>query len=178
MDLVERLKQASEAGEIITIVYNGGSQPGTKRQISPIKVTQREVRARDMAANEVKTFLVSKLEIVSENHPANDYVVGVVLPPEATNLVELLKAKVKELENLGWHVKLSELGVSVHRYFKNGKPRKGADVGIMKQEDSTSRPWYVWGPDLASARTFSHLDKVVALFLEQANKYAPNRQPD
>ena len=177
MGIEKRLNEAAEAGEVITVVYHGGSQPGTKRRLSPIKATPRELRARDLATDEVKTFLVAKIEIVSENHPAKEYVSGFVAQPEFTGLVDALGSKVKELEAVGWHVNLSESSVSVHRYFKNGQPRKGGDAGILKNdEEGSNRPWYVFGPDLVTARTFSHLEKAVELFLEQALNHAPAKQ--
>lgn len=176
MGVEERLMEAAEAGELVTVIYHGGSQPGTKRCLSPITVTAREIRARDIPTGEVKNFLASKIEVVPDDHPAEDYVVGAILPPVFSTLVEALEARVKELETLGWYVQLSETGVSVHRYFKSGKPKKGADAGILKQEGSLNRPWYVYGPDLASARTFSHLKKAVDLFLEQAYCHAPEKK--
>lgn len=97
-------------------------------------------------------------------------------PPIFTNLLEAFGSKVKELQAVGWYVNLSESSVSVHRYFRNGKPRKGADAGILKNEEGSNRPWYVFGPDLVTARTFSHLEKAVELFLEQALRHAPAKQ--
>ena len=73
-------------------------------------------------------------------------------------------------------MEISDSGVKLHQYFKNGKPKKGADAGIQLQDDSHNRPWYVLGPDLASARTFSHLDKAVNLFLAQAYNHAPGNK--
>lgn len=58
MGIEKRLNEAAEAREVITVVYHGGSQPGTKRRLSPIKATPSELRARDIATDEVKTFLV------------------------------------------------------------------------------------------------------------------------
>jgi len=101
-----------------------------------------------------------------------------VAPPKFKNLLEGFGSKVKELEATGWYVNLSESSITVHRYLKNGKPRKGGDAGILKYEEDSNRPWYVFGPDLATGRTFSHLEKAVELFLEQAVNYAPAKQPD
>ena len=178
MGVEELLREAAETGEIVTVIYHGGSQPGTKRRLAPITVTAREIRARDIPTGEVKNFLLSKIEVVSEDHPAEDYVAGAIRRPKFGTLVEALEARVKELQALGWYVQLSETGISVHRYFKNGKPKKGAEAGILKQDVSSNRPWYVFGPDLASARTFSHLEKAVDLFLEQAYGHAPEKKPN
>jgi hypothetical protein len=71
--LKDKLIEASKAGEIITIVYHGGSQPGTKRDISPIRVSETEVLARCLVTEKPRTFRLSKLEIVSEDYPSKNY---------------------------------------------------------------------------------------------------------
>jgi hypothetical protein len=73
MELKEQLTNASKTGEIITIVNDGGSQPGTKRDISPIRVLKTEVRARCLVTQELCTFKLSKLEIVPEDYPAKKF---------------------------------------------------------------------------------------------------------
>jgi len=62
MGVEELLREAAETGEIVTVIYHGGSQPGTKRRLAPITVTAREIRARDIPTGEVKNFLLSKIE--------------------------------------------------------------------------------------------------------------------
>jgi hypothetical protein len=171
METEKRLNEAAEAGEIVTVVYHGGSQPGTKRRLRPIRATPMELRAHDLATDEVKTFLISKVEVVPDNHPAKAYIPGLVSLP-LNNLIEALGPKITELKAVGWFVCLSEDSISVHRYFKNGKVRKGSDAGVLKT-NAGSRPWYVFGPDLVTARTFSNLDKAAELFLEQALNCAP-----
>lgn len=49
-NLRARLMAAASAGEIISLVYHRGSQPGTVREIAPVAITEKEVRARDLAA--------------------------------------------------------------------------------------------------------------------------------
>ncbi len=171
MGSYEALCKAVESGEVLTVIYHGGSQPGTKRQLSPIKVTEREVRARDVSTGDVKTFLLAKMEVVEVNSKAEAYVPGAVVEPEFSSLMDALSDRRPELDALGWHVQLSESAATVHGLFKNGSPKKGATAGILKHEESANRPWYVFGPDLAAARTFSNLVKAVELFLEQARKY-------
>ncbi|MFM2006423.1 MAG: hypothetical protein RLZZ09_2078 [Pseudomonadota bacterium] len=176
LETSKRLTEAAENGEIVTIVYHGGHQAGSKRQISPMKVTVLECRARDIATEEVKNYLISKIEIVSDDFDAAEYIAGMSLPPatdDFADLDEALGPKVAELQALGWHVNLSPNEVSLHLYFKNGQPKKGAQTGILN--NGTARPWYVFGPDLASARTYTKLGKAITLFLEQAHQHAPVR---
>jgi hypothetical protein len=80
----------------------------------------------------VKAFKVSKIEIPDEPDVARTY------DPDADRTVasslsipDLLGPRVEELAGPGWHVEIDEGGISVHRYFKNGRPRKDADAGIL-----------------------------------------------
>ncbi len=65
-----RLAEAITAGEAIRIVYHGGSQPGTVREVLPLEVLDRMLRARDVAAGIDKHFLLAKLELASETTTA------------------------------------------------------------------------------------------------------------
>ena len=172
--LSDLLLDAASTGEVVPIIYHGGSQPGSIRDVSPIRVTDREMRTREMDTGIVKTFLLERIQLPGQDTTAPRY-----NPEKATeedeplSLLEACEEDVGELARLGWHVELSETSISVHRYFKNGKPRKGADAGISKYDDNPSRPYYVFGPSLASARTFSRLTKAIQLFAEEAVKHAP-----
>ena len=57
------LTEACVNGEVVRIIYHGGSQPGTVRAISPIEVSKSEVRARDLAVGIAKTFKLAKIEL-------------------------------------------------------------------------------------------------------------------
>lgn len=175
MNIVKRLKQAADAGEILAVIYNGGSQPGTRREIAPIKVTDKEIRARCYASGAVKSFKVGKLEICGEESRENPYEAN-DKPTHYRDLIDALGTKKEELENLGWCVQLSEESISIYDYFKNGKARKTATAGILKSSDSYLRPWYVFGPEMATARTYGDLSKAVKIFLEQALNHAPAKK--
>jgi hypothetical protein len=167
-DIVE----AISTGEILTVVYHGGSQPGTKRQISPIKITTGKVYARDLVSGSVKWFAIEKLEIVDADSPVPPYRLN-ARELDKSDFLPFLSAKIEELKSLGWHIELSDLSVSAHRPYKNGKIRKGADTGIHFRAEAAKRPWYVWGPGLESAKTFSDLASAISAFIDQATKYAP-----
>jgi len=174
MDVVERLERAAKAGERLTIVYHGGSQPGTAREIGVIRVTPLEVRARCYASNTVKTFKVSKIEIVGDEEVIPSYDPQPE-PAPPLGILDVLSRRADDLKSFGWHVEIDEDSISVHRYLKNGRPQKRAAAGILRRPESPTRPWYVYGPDFAAARTLGNLLKASALFLEQAEKHAPNR---
>jgi hypothetical protein len=67
MNTEDRLEEAIEDGEVLKIIYHGGSQPGASRYIPSIKVESGKVRARCYPSNEVKSFHLNKLTIINEN---------------------------------------------------------------------------------------------------------------
>ncbi|MCX5658346.1 MAG: hypothetical protein NTW19_01325 [Planctomycetota bacterium] len=64
---------AAQAADVLVIVYHGGSQPGTKREIGPVRCTDRELVAWDVARSQTKTFDLAKVEVVTADHPAPWY---------------------------------------------------------------------------------------------------------
>lgn len=144
MDLFETLTAAAQARKEVTVVYHGGSQPGRKRQLQPIIVTPREMKARD-STGEVKIFLLSKIEIVETKSNIPEYVPGKMPDKEPGSILEGLEGRLEELRNLGWHVDLNESAVGLYIRFKNGKLRKYPTVGIQKRvppspEDLSEEP--------------------------------------
>ncbi len=187
-DLRARLMAAATTGQIVSIVHHRGSQPGTGREIAPIAISDEEVRARDLAAGIDKTFKLTYVELAGPQTTARTY--DRVAPVEDTQTVQAaLEPHVAELRALGWHVEVADTSVGVHRNFKSGKPRKGADVAILFNEFAidawddgkgwreeavkSKRPYYVSSPTFERARTFARLSLALALFLEEARKLAP-----
>jgi hypothetical protein len=199
LDISDRLRSLARQRESITILYHGGSQPGTKREIFPISVTGKRVRARELANDEVKTFSLDKIEIVAEDYAAKDYVSREKVDNQVRNLLDVLKNEVQELEQLGWEVMRTEDAIKLYNRSKTGKITRHATVGLRRnydqvltitldggsnssREHSSDRPWYVFGPDFLDAlvepepeagQTYKYLSKAVRVFLEQARRHAP-----
>jgi hypothetical protein len=189
-DLRTRLIDAAAAGEIIRVVYHRGSQPGTVREIAPLDVSDDEVRARDVAAGIDKTFRLAHLQMAGPDTSAPAY--DTTPSEESRTLGNALEPCIAELQGLGWHVELADTSISVHRFFKNGKRRKGADVailfneflidvwddgnGLREEAVKSTRPYYVSSPSFDRARTFARLAPAFALFLEEARRLAPGQR--
>jgi len=192
-DLRARLLAAATGGAIVRIVYHRGSQPGTVREIAPIEITSEDVKARDLASGIDKTFKLAHIELADSGAKARAY------DPSAPPLVQpvqtvsaALGPQVAALQALGWHVELTEHRISLHRFFKNGKPRMGYDVtmgfdeftvdafvdddgqGLQTVTRSSKRPFNVSSAAMPT-RTFVSLSGAIALFLDQARQLAARR---
>jgi len=185
------LAQACHTGEVIRIIYHGGSQPGSVREITAIKVSDSDVQARDLAVGAVRTFKLAKIELARHSTGAPVY------DPNKQSVVELsgtiqdlLSGDLPKLESMGWHVRLSDNAIAVHRFFKNGKPRKTPDVelsyheytvdmvvdldGTIREESRKSRrPYRLTSRNFVSAKTFNKTTSAVLAFIQEATTLAP-----
>lgn len=193
-ELRDRLAVAARAGEVLRVVYHGGSQPGAVREISPIRVADAEVAARDLATDIVKVFKLAKIELADRGTNAPEYdptlTDGHADPQTIGDAFD--EAKLSELEALGWHVVASKDSISTHRFFKNGNPRKTPDVclayhefvvddvydddtGDFREEKRRSkRPYRVDSRRFSMGRSFGRIRNARALFLGEAYALAPN----
>jgi len=190
--LPDILAHAARTGEVIRIVYHGGSQPGTVREIVPLAVTDTEMRAHDFASRKDKRFKLAMIEIPDPAASPPKYDPDLQSPPEEIcSLKEMFEGKLRDLEALGWHVQLSEDAIAVHRVFSNGNPRKTPDVrltydefvvdlvddfdgqGIKEERRKSSRPYHVYSRRFASARSLGKMSTAAALFLDEARGLAP-----
>ncbi|MDA6709672.1 hypothetical protein OSL02_25410, partial [Escherichia coli] len=68
------LLDAIENKKSLTVIYLGGSQPGTLRDISPISISEDKLRARCHSTNAVKFFNIGKIQLPREG--ANKQVIS------------------------------------------------------------------------------------------------------
>ena len=61
------LVDAIENKQSLTVVYLGGSQPGTLRNISPISINGDKLRARCHSSGAVKVFNLGKIQLPSDS---------------------------------------------------------------------------------------------------------------
>lgn len=71
-EVLARLESAIGTGELVSIVYHGGSQPGAFREITPLQIEDGKVRARCYTSNAVKTFALDKIELRGPIPTPND----------------------------------------------------------------------------------------------------------
>ena len=195
MTTMRRLQNAIDAGESLKIVYNGGSQPGAMRDVTPISIKGEKCYAHCFASNAIKLFAIEKITILSEENSLT----GTIWKPKETtrshyehyeSIAEFLENLKDTLIGLGWNIKSDDISLSLHRRFKNGKLMKGADITLDYEEftyDSVidfdgecheenkrkkRRPWCVRGKSI-DTRCYGSLGKASALFMQLAVSLAP-----
>ena len=194
MTTEERLQEAIDAAEIVRIIYNGGSQPGTLRDIAPTSINNGKVLAQCYSSNAVKSFIVEKIKVVDgkENPKTTEWSPDAKPTRQYESLSEVLEKERNCLSGLGWHIENDRSRLSLHRRFKNGNPMKGSDVSLDYEEftyDSVlgpdgelheenrrkrQRPWSVRGKN-KHTNSYGSLDKAAVLFIEWAKSLSPSK---
>lgn len=193
MSTEDRLRQAIESGEVLKVIYHGGSQPGSLREIAPISIKNGKVSARCYTSNAVKSFALEKIVVVEgeTQSSAAEWQPGLVKPEQYASVAEFLEKQKNFLLQIGWHIECDQNHLSLHRRFKTGNPLKGSDVSLDYEEYAydlvagldgevhkenyrkRQRPWTVRGKN-QDTKTYSHLDKAAEVFLEWAKLLSPH----
>jgi len=186
------LQEAIDEALVLTVKYHGGSQPGTIRQISPISISNGKIRAICLSSNAVKTFVIDKIEICSdENEVDKKWNPTHKDKFKYENLNSFIEQNKTDFEKQGWHVNFSENAISLHRSFRNGRILKGPDVSLAYEEyvyefyidldgkeceetKKRKKPWIVSAKGFQGA-AYSKLDRAIERFIEQSNALSPNK---
>lgn len=161
--VLSRIESAIQTGEILTVTYNGGSQPGVVRQIVPVKFQESDkVRARCLLSGMTKCFVIEKLSIIDDE--TGEITLGDIqepVHPPYENLKTVYDELLPIVEAAALHLELSDESITLHRKFKNGKVMKGTEACISYSEFNSelvfdvdindfvekrykaTRPWYV-----------------------------------
>jgi len=133
VNVVQRLRQAIQAGEVLTIIYNGGSTPGASRKIAPISVAGEKLSAHCYSSNAVKTFAIDRIVLPDAQAAASApaWAPKTVEPVKYSTLAGLSEQNRDSWQALGWHVELAETVLSLRRYSKRGgRPLKYPDITL------------------------------------------------
>ncbi|MFV0449820.1 MAG: hypothetical protein ACK5MF_15410 [Vibrio sp.] len=191
MNVEDAILNAIDRKQKLTVVYHGGRQPGSSREIGPISYNDDtgKVRAKCYTTGTVKSFLIHKMAIsehesVPEREP----------DPEILHFDDIESAHSylhDTLKSFGWVVAFneSEQLISLHHSFKNGKIKKTLVVSIGYEEwtwdmimdengnftrgdkHKKQRPWTVRAKGQTTS-TFSDMSKAVDKFVHFAEKLA------
>lgn len=189
MTTEKALQNAIATGEILDVIYLGGSNPGTSRRISPISISNGKVKARCIKSNTVKSFSVSKILLSDEYRTirVNQSAHHTSKKNHFNSLADLLKFSQDTLKGQGWHVIADETSISLHGLFKNGKAKKTADVAIhyeeyaydyvidengeehLENKRKRKRPWVVRAKS-EETKTYGSLERAAETFMKLSNK--------
>lgn len=122
-EVLERIQSSIGTGEALRIIYYGGSQPGTAREIVPLSIVGDMLWA--ISGNRRKQFALAKIAFPDADAAPPDYTDGPLWPDFAA----FIAATGERFETGGYMLKKTEdesggiVGVAVHEFTKAGKPR-------------------------------------------------------
>lgn len=133
------LREAIGTGEIVTIVYMAGSQPGTKRDVLPRSVSRDELRAHCLACNGYRSFKIAHLRVVE---PGADYPTYDPARPRSkqkdASLDDVVARNRERLEVLGWSLVASEHAITLHAPADAGDLAASSVVVALGRHDKGS----------------------------------------
>jgi hypothetical protein len=180
--LAEELNEAARAQTVLTVMYRDALArwPPVIHKILPLAASKSVLRARDLASNRIRVFLLAQLEILSEAQPGAAELRG----PSRTTPEHVFASLVQELKGLGWHVSVSGERLSLHLTHGDGRPSRVASAAItprtlaLADPTAMSRLWSVVTPGITRARTVFSFDEAVELFMAEARRHAPAPRQD
>jgi hypothetical protein len=197
----DQLEQAIGTGQLIGIIYHGGSQPGSYREIAPLQINGDKVRARCYTSNAVKMFSLDKIELRGSVPTPEDGKIEWdphhIKVPQFNGIGEIYQAHLTDLGVLGWTVEFEKYddgeAIWLRSKFRNGSLGKTPDVALLYealiwdlvvQFDGSigrenirprRRPWTVRSKAFDAAKTFSDVGVAVVMFLDEARQQAPRK---
>lgn len=179
MDVTAHLQEVIDRKSQTTIVYHGGSAPGSARRISPIEIKGDTLIARCLESNARKMFKLDKVELATTQEifpyrPSEDR--------SAWTFAEHMAAYLPILQAAGWHIEATEDSLNLFLLFKNGRPRKRPEAYIryepiaehetfdwpsrerLVRQEPAKNPWKV-SAGSGGVRAFKRLDKAFAAFV-------------
>ena len=199
----EIFDEAIKNGEILSVVYAGGQQPGTLREIQPLDIDESHLHAICLATRERKTYRLDALTVISvaeraaTKFPAYDPKFKV--QHRFSTIAQIESAVHAKLVAWGWVIAMEaqeeDQFLCLHAVFKNGKVKKGPSVSLfyspmtydLMSDDNgnpvkrnirkSPRPWTVRSAARPNAVAYGDPDKAVAFFLDAAEKLAPADSP-
>lgn len=200
--IITLLHQAIINGDIVSIIYNGGSHPGKSRKLIPLSVTDEDLKAMDPSARIPKTFKLNKIasaSLLSGVGVSNPNVAPVVLAeipqtPAFETLAEYAAYLAPEFREAGWNMIETDDFLGVGTFFKNGKPRKSTNISIQFCDRSIEtvfdwesgetsaqprilngreRPWVVSSWHQQQSKSFTQLQRAMDAFVKEVRASSP-----
>ena len=188
MEAERLILDAIEAKQKINVIYHGGSMSGQPRQLSPISIKGKKLRAKCYQSDTIKTFVIDKIQVITGDGELTEQKVPAVkststISPEHTlnDVLLAIKPHFKEIE---WLIEFNELEqyLLIYPRFKNGKPKKAVELALYYEEYRSElilndvsgeldnveikrvKPWVVKYKN-KTATSFGYLDTAAEKFL-------------
>ncbi|WP_137921530.1 hypothetical protein [Hydrogenophaga sp. 2FB] len=195
----ELLQRAAESGELVTIVYNGGSKPGHPRPVLPLSIQGGVLSAREPKTRVAKSFKLQKIASVTIGETltaSNASAIPITTPavPVLGTLMDYAALFGPDFRAAGWNIIEGENMLAVGTYLKNGAPKKTpsvslefvdrsieevfdwetGEIGTQKRElTGRERPWRVDSWMQPQAKSFSELPKAMEMFVQEVKSSNP-----
>lgn len=124
------LAMTVNTGEVIEMVYMGGSKPGAIRKAIVLDVNDEKIRAREVGSRITKEFFISK--IIYPIDPNNLPEVQEVEHFESFN--DVFKKYETKFQQNGYTPVITGTGLLLFEAFKNGKLRKKESASLLFEE--------------------------------------------
>lgn len=186
-NLIETLLESISTQKIVRVRYFGGSSPSIERDIIPLKLFKKKVKAICLIDDKEKMFFLEKMELVIHGQSSILAEQYHIKPPEPIyeNLNAFYLGKKTEWEQMGWIPILEENKLSLYKKAKRGnKILKNASISLVFEEMTSDvvfdgekmveqnikkrvRPWAIAG------HTFGLFSKAQGKLIDLAKELAP-----
>jgi hypothetical protein len=196
--IADLLTEAASEGALATITYNGGSKPGERRAVLPIRIVDGMLQAREPGGRATKSFALAKIanvQLANGTTAANFAVAPIAVrrTPVLDTLAEYAALLKPQYEAGGWHVHEAAARFGVSPPLKGGKARKHPTICISfidrtvvetfdlntgafaseKQElTGRERPWRVDSKLQPQAKAFGELSAAIEFFASEVQRAA------
>lgn len=179
--MINILNEYFENGEFIKIVYNGGSQKGTIRELLIVNIEGDKIRARTSSSRATKSYLISKIELYDEKKHKNNIAYSTIKPITYSTIEDILKNHNDLFKKNNLTPVSKENSLKLFDKYKNGNLKK-KPIAIIEYSEyrsimiltedgyeeeglkESSNPWDVrFGK---KQKSFKHFEKAVISFID------------
>lgn len=183
MSKIEILTEAILNKEHVQIKYNGGSQPGSIREILPLKFIKDMLMAKCVATGAQKTFTIDKIELLDHNNvDAKSFDPSLIGLRMYDSMQDFYTESKQYFDSIGWDYTFIDDELKLYFTKKDGRKiiRKQVTMNYYPLKDDpwsndqvpNPKPYWVSGGNYNTV-CYGKLDKAVTSFIERADDSLP-----
>lgn len=189
MNIIETIKEHHKNGEVLKIVYNGGSQPGSVREIVVTALKEDSIRAAAIGSTLSKEFKINKIEIYDETlHKSAELYTSGKKKIKYSNYQDVIDLHSKIFNEKELTAQVEEDNFGLFGSYKNGKLKKRPEIAIEYHEfiyddyydpetdkfrsgkHKAQKPWCVKAKG-KTTRNYKHFEKAIETFIDYAKTF-------